>query len=98
MQLLPTSIKERKFDLANKVNNIAVSNLAQISKDNNIKLIHISTDYVFDGLKGIPYNEMDTPNPKTIYGKTKLNGELEMQQISPKKFYHFTYVLAVLKY
>ena len=75
---------ERKFDLANKVNNIAVSNLAQISKDNNIKLIHISTDYVFDGLKGMPYNEMDTPNPKTMYGKTKLNGELEMQQISPK--------------
>jgi dTDP-4-dehydrorhamnose reductase len=75
---------ERKFDLANKVNNIAVSNLAQISKDNNIKLIHISTDYVFDGLKGKPYNEMDTPNPKTIYGKTKLNGELEMQKISPK--------------
>ena len=75
---------ECKFDLANKVNNIAVSNLAQISKDNNIKLIHISTDYVFDGLKCKPYNELDTPNPNTIYGITKLHGELEMQKISPK--------------
>ncbi len=75
---------ENQPNLANKINNLAVVNLAQISKDNHIKLIHISTDYVFDGLKGKPYNEMDTPNPMTVYGQTKFNGELAIQKINPK--------------
>ena len=60
-----------------------MANFAQIAKDKNIKLIHISTDYVFDGTNHKPYVETDTPNPKSVYGQTKLDGELAMQQINP---------------
>ena len=69
--------------LSNAINHLAVANLAQIAKDKNIKLIHISTDYVFDGTNYKPYIDTDTPNPKSVYGKTKLDGELAMQQINP---------------
>ena len=62
---------------------MAVANFAQIAKDKNIKLIHISTDYVFDGTNHKPYVETDTPNPQSVYGQTKLDGELAMQQINP---------------
>ena len=68
---------------ANLVNNIAVKNLAQIANDNNIKLIHISTDYVFDGTNHKPYSEIDTTNPQGIYGQTKLDGEKDMMEINP---------------
>jgi len=74
---------EEQKDVANAINHLAVANFAQIAKDKNIKLIHISTDYVFDGTKHKPYVETDTPNPKSVYGQTKLNGELAMQQINP---------------
>jgi dTDP-4-dehydrorhamnose reductase len=68
---------------ANDINHLAVKNLAQISKDNNIKLIHISTDYVFDGKNFKPYTEDDITNPNSVYGKTKLDGENEMIKINP---------------
>ena len=68
---------------ADLVNHIAVKNLAQIAKDKNIKLIHISTDYVFDGKAHIPYKENDITNPNGIYGKTKLDGENAMININP---------------
>tara|TARA_B110000908_G_scaffold92664_1_gene109784 strand:+ start:53 stop:910 length:858 start_codon:yes stop_codon:yes gene_type:complete len=74
---------EEQKDLANAINHLAVANFAQIAKDKNIKLIHISTDYVFDGTNHKPYVETDTPNPQSVYGKTKLDGELAMQQINP---------------
>ena len=57
------------------INHLSVKNIAEIAKDNCIKLIHISTDYVFDGLKLKPYNEKDNTSPKNVYGKTKLDGE-----------------------
>ncbi len=60
---------------ANLINHLSVKNIAEIAKDNCIKLIHISTDYVFDGLKIRPYNEKDNTSPKNVYGKTKLDGE-----------------------
>ena len=60
---------------ANIINHLSVRNIAQIAKDNSIKLIHISTDYVFDGQKVDPYNEDDNASPLNIYGKTKLDGE-----------------------
>lgn len=75
---------ETEFEKSNKTNNLAVENLAQIAKDNRIKLIHISTDYVFDGNNFNPFIETDTPNPKSVYGKTKLAGELVMQEINPQ--------------
>ena len=60
---------------ANLINNLAVKKIAEIAKSLNIKLIHISTDFVFDGLKNFPYLETDTTSPINIYGKTKLAGE-----------------------
>lgn len=71
-------------ELADEINHIAVKNLAQISKENNIKIVHVSTDYVFDGKNYKPYQEDDTTNPQSIYGKTKLNGEKAMIDINPQ--------------
>ncbi len=61
--------------LAENVNIQAVDNLAKLCHENNVKLIHISTDYVFDGEKKTPYNETDLTNPINFYGLTKLRGE-----------------------
>ena len=69
--------------LANLVNHLAVANFAQIVKEKNIKLVHISTDYVFDGTNYKPYTEVDIPNPLSVYGQTKLNGELAIKKINP---------------
>ena len=60
---------------ANMVNHLAVRQIAEIAQNKNIKLIHISTDFVFDGFKGQPYFEDDPAEPLNIYGKTKLAGE-----------------------
>ena len=60
---------------ANMVNHLAVKQIAEIAQNKNIKLIHISTDFVFDGFKSQPYLESDTTDPLNIYGKTKLAGE-----------------------
>ncbi len=75
---------EEDYENANKVNHLAVKYLAEIAKENNIKLIHISTDYVFDGKNYKPYNEDDDTNPQGVYGQTKLNGEKALQGINPK--------------
>jgi dTDP-4-dehydrorhamnose reductase len=74
---------ESEPELSDAINHLAVANFAQIAKDNNIKLIHISTDYVFDGTNHKPYIETDIPNPQSVYGQTKLNGELAIQKINP---------------
>ena len=70
-------------ELANEINHLAVLNLATLAKAHNIKLIHISTDYVFDGKSQKPYKETDQTNPQSVYGKTKLDGELAIQKINP---------------
>ena len=72
---------EEEQELANQVNHLAVKQLAEISKAQHTKLIHISTDYVFDGESDKPYLESDTPNPINVYGKTKLAGEKTLQAI-----------------
>jgi dTDP-4-dehydrorhamnose reductase len=74
---------EEEQKLANQVNHLAVSQLAQITKNQQAKLIHISTDYVFDGQNNKPYKEIDKTNPINIYGKTKLAGEKVIQKILP---------------
>jgi len=69
---------------ADKVNHLATKYLAKIAKEQNIKLIHISTDYVFDGKNYKPYSEDDATLPNGVYGATKLAGEKAMQVINPK--------------
>ena len=66
---------ESEEALADKINHQAVKYLASVAKEKNIKLIHISTDYVFNGTNYRPYLETDATNPQSIYGKTKLLGE-----------------------
>ena len=75
---------ESDMDTANLVNHIALQHLATISKEKNIKLIHISTDYVFDGKYYMPYTEDNVVNPNGVYGKTKLDGENAMIKINPQ--------------
>jgi len=60
---------------ADMINHLAIEKIAEIAKNNNIKLIHISTDFVFDGLKQKPYFESDATSPLNLYGQTKLEGE-----------------------
>ncbi len=69
---------------ADAINHLAVKNLAQMAKERSILLVHISTDYVFDGTGYRPYAEEDSCSPQSIYGKTKLDGERAIQEISPK--------------
>ena len=66
---------ESHQDEAKKINSDFVANLSKISEQINCKLIHLSTDSVFDGNKKKPYIETDIPNPKNVYGNTKLSGE-----------------------
>ena len=74
---------EEELELANQVNHLAVKQLAEVAKTQQAKLIHISTDYVFDGKSDKPYTEIDTTNPINIYGKTKLAGEKALQEVMP---------------
>ena len=74
---------EEEQELANQINHLAVKQLANIANEQKAKLIHISTDYVFDGESDKPYIETDTLNPINIYGKTKLAGEKALQEIMP---------------
>ncbi len=66
---------ESDIEAAVNVNELAPKILAKYSKTYSAKFIHISTDYVFDGKGCVPYSEEDSVNPKSIYGKTKLQGE-----------------------
>ncbi|MCX6256549.1 MAG: dTDP-4-dehydrorhamnose reductase [Bacteroidia bacterium] len=69
---------ETDASTATLVNVTAVSNLAWIAEKYNTKIVHISTDYVFDGNAHLPYKENDIPNPASVYGNTKYFGEQEL--------------------
>ena len=81
-----TNVEKAEVDEnnANLINHLAVKEIAKIAKKNNMKLIHISTDFVFDGYKSQPYIESENASPINIYGKTKLAGEIAV--ISIMKF------------
>ena len=80
-----TAVDKAQSDIENSdlVNRKAVKKLSIIAKELDIKLIHISTDYVFDGKNFKPYVEEFQTNPQSIYGKTKLDGENELRDINP---------------
>ena len=74
---------EKEADLADEINHLAVKQLAEFANSQNAKLIHISTDYVFDGYKNSSYLENDSTNPINVYGRTKLLGEEAVQEAMP---------------
>lgn len=74
---------EEEPELANEMNYLAVKNLAEIAKKYSLKLIHISTDYVFDGTAKVPYTEEAIANPQNEYGITKLKGEKALLTVNP---------------
>lgn len=71
---------ESEPEKASLINVIGAKNIAEVSKEHQTILLHISTDFVFDGNKKSPYTEEDLPNPTGVYGQTKLDGEIEVQQ------------------
>lgn len=77
---------EKEPKEAFKVNALGARNLSIAAKKLNAKLVQISTDDVFDGRSELPYNEFDTTNPKTVYGKTKLAGEQYVKEFTQQHF------------
>jgi dTDP-4-dehydrorhamnose reductase len=72
---------ESEPEIAEAINGIGPGILAEEAQKLNAFLIHYSTDYVFDGMKGAPYTELDIPNPLNVYGLSKLHGEEAVQQV-----------------
>ena len=77
---------EKQWDSAYKINALGPRNLSIAAAKTGAKLIHVSTDYVFAGDGEKPYTEFDAVNPKSAYGKTKLEGERFVQQFARKFF------------
>jgi dTDP-4-dehydrorhamnose reductase len=69
---------ESEVDTAYRVNVLGTRHLAEGARRVAAPVFYVSTDYVFDGTKESPYNEWDTPNPQSVYGRTKLAGEREL--------------------
>ncbi|MBI1866268.1 MAG: dTDP-4-dehydrorhamnose reductase [Candidatus Staskawiczbacteria bacterium] len=74
---------EANPSLAMAVHFIAVQNLARVCQENNVIFVTYSSDYVFDGEKGAPYDEEDLPNPLQVYGLSKLAGEYAALHVYP---------------
>lgn len=77
---------ETEPEKAFAINVLGAQNLAKMCKINNTVLLHVSTDFVFDGSKKTPYTETDTPNPTGVYGQTKLDGEDTIKELWAKYF------------
>ncbi len=77
---------ESHQDAAFEVNGKGPGYLAEVCSENSIPFVHISTDYVFDGSAGRAYTEADTPNPVSVYGRSKLEGEERVKGAAGKWF------------
>ncbi|OBQ54928.1 dTDP-4-dehydrorhamnose reductase [Tamlana sp. s12] len=77
---------ETEAEKAFQVNAEGAKNLALVCNENQVVLLHVSTDFVFDGNKTTPYTEVDTPNPISVYGASKLQGEVEIQKLTKECF------------
>jgi dTDP-4-dehydrorhamnose reductase len=77
---------EAEPGLAFAINGTGARNLAQVTEETGATLMHVSTDYVFDGKKGAPYVEEDVPAPLNVYGNTKLSGEFFVRSTNPRHF------------
>jgi len=99
---------ESEEEKAFSINAEAVKNLASTCNENDVVLLHVSTDYVFDGKKKSPYLETDATNPMNVYGASKLEGEQYIQKITEKHFilrtswlysqYGHNFLKTILKY
>ena len=80
-----TAVDKAETDIenANAVNHLALRAIADYAKQQGSRVLHFSTDYVFDGNHTIPYVETDIPNPINVYGQTKLAGEKALQECLP---------------
>ncbi len=80
-----TAVDKAETDavIADAINHLAIATLASLCANSGAKLVHISTDYVFDGSSPIAYTEEDQPNPKSVYGVTKLAGEIACVENCP---------------
>lgn len=75
---------EDDVDLCYKINRDAVANLGIAATNNGVKVIHVSTDYVFDGTASDPYKETDATNPQSVYGQSKREGERILLETCPQ--------------
>ena len=78
-----TAVDKAEDDRENclRINRDAVRHIGEIAVAKGIKVIHISTDYVFDGTATRPYREEDNTNPQSFYGQSKLDGEIALQKV-----------------
>lgn len=74
---------EKEREKSFSINAKGPENLALIARENGVRFVHISTDYVFDGEKKEPYQEEDKPNPLGVYGKSKWEGEQRVFEMFP---------------
>jgi dTDP-4-dehydrorhamnose reductase len=72
---------ESEPEKAHLINVIGAKNIAEVCQKHNTTLLHVSTDFIFDGEKNSPYTEEDSTNPTGVYGKTKLEGEKAIQAV-----------------
>ena len=71
---------EDDVDLCYKINAEAVRNIGEVANQNGLKVVHVSTDYVFDGTNYVPYSEDQAVSPNTVYGKSKLAGKQALME------------------
>lgn len=77
---------ETDLEQAEAINGLAVGRIAEWCAANDATMVHLSTDFIFDGTKRTPYAIDDEPNPRSAYGRTKLLGETLLQQTPPKRW------------